>query len=313
MDEGAGLHSSVPGTMNISEQNPKFSFGRIYSFGDQVDIGAALGMASEFRLLYPNDDWEVTSEDDGEKAPNEEESSDGKDVERRAAKESKGKGPSLVEIPLGIMMKEMLMKETLLVLSSENFVAAVKGGGDDETFQWLKKMGLMNVPHASPEVPGERPFDAFNSQWMQLSSRERVAEVWEHDMGVTASSLLDNPHTYISDMMAIDDGHRYSFPQQRFLELVKSEYCDNTFYQFFKAKALKLESKLRQRDDELESAEESIGAKDKEIQELKENLKEKEQAGPAEEQIHQEVASLRGDLEKARAETSSSIAGVPEN
>ncbi|XP_026399782.1 early endosome antigen 1-like [Papaver somniferum] len=106
--------------------------------------------------------------------------------------------------------------------------------------------------------------------------------------------------------MAVADGHQYGFLQQLFLELVKSEYCNHTLYKFFKAKALKLEAKFHQRDDELESAQESIGAKDKEIQELKEKMNEKAQAGTAEEKLRQEVASLRGDFEKPCAEASSS-------
>lgn len=80
------------------------------------------------------------------------------------------------------------------------------------------------------------------------------------------------------------------------------EYCNHTLYQFFIAKALKLEEKLCQRDDELHSAQESLGSKDKEIQELKEQLKRKQQDGAVEGGLRQDMSSLRGDLEKARTE-----------
>lgn len=89
------------------------------------------------------------------------------------------------------------------------------------------------------------------------------------------------------------------------LLLSNSEHCNHTLYQFFRAKALKLEAKLRQRDDELHSSQLTIGEKDKEILQLKEQVKEKQQSNQAEEGLRQEAATLRRELEKARADASS--------
>lgn len=51
---------------------------------------------------------------------------------------------------------------------------------------------------------------------------------------------------------------------------MRNEHCNHALYQFFRSKALKLEAKLRQRDDKLNSAQEALVTKNKEILELKE-------------------------------------------
>ncbi|XP_026453939.1 nucleoprotein TPR-like [Papaver somniferum] len=177
--------------------------------------------------------------------------------------------------------------------------------GDDATFEWLMKKGLMCVPNPSPIVPGEKDYDAFTRHRMQMASHDDVAEVWEKDLGATSSSLLVYPPSSIAHMMAIADGYQYGYPQQRVLELVRSEHYNHTLYQFFKAEALKLEAKLRHREENLNSAEELLAAKDKEILELKEKLKGKQQLGATEAELHQEVDSLEAELEKYRTEASS--------
>ncbi|XP_026409040.1 uncharacterized protein LOC113304170 [Papaver somniferum] len=84
-----------------------------------------------------------------------------------------------------------------------------------------------------------------------------------------------------------------------------SEYCNHTLYQFFRAKALKLEAKLRHREEELSTDESLIYAKDKEIQDLKNILKGKEQLGAKKEQFRLDLALTRSELEEARKGSSS--------
>lgn len=105
--------------------------------------------------------------------------------------------------------------------------------GDDANFGWLMKKVLCNVPHPTPVIPGERDSDSFTRQWMQLCSRDKVAEIWERDLGATSSSLLVDPPSSIADMMAIDDGYEYGFPQQRILEVSQRIFFLLWVVQFF--------------------------------------------------------------------------------
>ncbi|XP_026410569.1 intracellular protein transport protein uso1-like [Papaver somniferum] len=108
--------------------------------------------------------------------------------------------------------------------------------------------------------------------------------------------------------MVIVDGYQYDFPQQRILEMMISDHCNHTLYQFFKAKALKLEANLRHREGELTAAEALIAAKDEEILDLKNRLKGKERIGAEEEKLRLEIALARSELETARNDASSSKA-----
>ncbi|XP_026384420.1 serrate RNA effector molecule homolog [Papaver somniferum] len=76
-NEDVDLQSADPEPLKLSDPNRELSFGNIYSTGGQFDIGAATGISSDFSMLFPNDDWDVVDEDHGEKAAEEEESSDG--------------------------------------------------------------------------------------------------------------------------------------------------------------------------------------------------------------------------------------------
>ncbi|XP_026430924.1 myosin heavy chain, embryonic smooth muscle isoform-like [Papaver somniferum] len=109
--------------------------------------------------------------------------------------------------------------------------------------------------------------------------------------------------------MAIADGYQYGFPQQRMLEMMRSEHCNHTMYQFFKEKSLKLEAKLCHREEEVSSAEAVISAKDKEILELNNRLKGKEKLGAKKEKLCVELALVRSELEKAGNNVSSSKVG----
>ncbi|XP_026458597.1 myosin-3-like [Papaver somniferum] len=108
--------------------------------------------------------------------------------------------------------------------------------------------------------------------------------------------------------MVIADGYQYGYTQQHILEIMRTEHCNNTLYQLFKAKALKLEAKFCHREKELNAAEVLIAARDKEILELKNRLKGKEQLGAEEEKLRVELASVRSELEKAQKDASSSKA-----
>lgn len=108
--------------------------------------------------------------------------------------------------------------------------------GDDATLDWLMKKNLMFVPNPAPVIPGEKNYDAFTRHRMQLSSHDEVSEMWEKDLGATATSLLVDPPSSIANMMTIADGYQYVYPQQRILEMMRSEHCNHTLYQFFKAK-----------------------------------------------------------------------------
>ncbi|XP_026459115.1 uncharacterized protein LOC113359746 [Papaver somniferum] len=83
---------------------------------------------------------------------------------------------------------------------------------------------------------------------------------------------------------------------------MRSEHCNHTMYQFFRVKALKLEAKFRHREEELSTAESLISAKDKEIQDLKDRLKGKEQLGAMEEQLGAMEEQLRTDLSLVHSE-----------
>ncbi|XP_026446955.1 uncharacterized protein LOC113347498 [Papaver somniferum] len=202
------------------------------------------------------DDEDVDDKDDGEKVVSE-------DAEARAAREAEERKKSEGR-------ETAADKGATVDASSEGFVQAVMHEGDDAPFEWLMNKALMCVPNCAPAVPGERDYHYFTRQRTKLSFEDEVATLWEKDFGATSTSMLVDPPSSIDDMMDIADGYQYRFPQQHILELVRSEYCNRTLYQFFRAKALKLEAKLRQRDDQLNSAEEIILAKDKEILELKE-------------------------------------------
>ena len=79
--------------------------------------------------------------------------------------------------------------------------------------------------------------------------------------------------------------------------MMRSEHCNHVLYQFFKAKSLKLEAKLRHREKELSAAE-------VEIEELKKSLKEKERLGEAEADLRSELIAVRAELEQTRSQVS---------
>ena len=68
-------------------------------------------------------------------------------------------------------------------------------------------------------------------------------------------------------------------------------------YQFYRAKYLKLEAKLRHREKELSAAE-------VEIEELKKSLKEKEKLGEAEADLRSELIAVCAELEQTRGQVS---------
>ncbi|XP_026451056.1 golgin subfamily A member 6-like protein 6 [Papaver somniferum] len=87
---------------------------------------------------------------------------------------------------------------------------------------------------------------------------------------------------------------------------MRSEHCNNTLYQFFKAKALNLEVKLRHREEELNAAEVRIADRDKDILELKNRLKGKDHLGAEKEKLRVDIALVLSELDKARKDASSS-------
>ncbi|XP_026429001.1 golgin subfamily A member 6-like protein 6 [Papaver somniferum] len=178
--------------------------------------------------------------------------------------------------------------------------------GNDVILDWLMKKSLMFVPNPALVIPGEKNFDAFTHQRMQLSSPDDVSESLEKNLGATSTSLLVDPPSSVAEMMVITDGYQYGYPQQCVLEIMRTEHFNNTLYQFFKAKAVNLEAKLRHREEELNAAELIIAARDKEILELKNRLKWKDQLGAEKENLCIEIALVRNELEKARKDASSS-------
>lgn len=91
--------------------------------------------------------------------------------------------------------------------------------------------------------------------------------------------------------------------------MMRSEHCNHMLYQFFKAKSLKLEAKLRLREEELTAAETVIADRDREICELKSLLKAKEQQGKEEEKLRNDLAMVRSELEEAK-KNSSAVTGL---
>lgn len=205
---------------------------------------------------------------------------EGGNVESCAGDEMAAKGKSAVES------------------SSEEFPFSLMPEGEDAILAWLNKKNLMFVPIPAPVVAGKKNSDAYTRRMMQLSSEARVAEMWEKDLRASEANLVVDPPASVADMMAIADGYQYGFPQQRVLEMMRSEHCNHVLYQFFKAKFLKLEAKLRHREEELSAAE-------AEINELRGRLKEKEELGKGEEGLRSELAIVRNELEQTRRSVSS--------
>ena len=79
---------------------------------------------------------------------------------------------------------------------------------------------------------------------------------------------------------------------------MRSEYCNNRLYRYFKAKSLKLEGKLRHREAQLSAKESADSSKDKEIAELKDLLRRKQQQGSVEEQLRSDLAIATSRIEQ---------------
>ncbi|XP_026420682.1 probable F-box protein At1g14315 [Papaver somniferum] len=122
------------------------------------------------------------------------------------------------------------------------------------------------------EVPAQSSPEEFFQSWMlegeDLSPEDWVAEVWDRNLRASEINLVVDPTYSIAEMMAIADGYQYGFPQHRMLE----------------EKSLKLEAKLRHREEELSASEVEING-------LRSLLKEKEQLGNAEESLRLELAA----------------------
>lgn len=74
--------------------------------------------------------------------------------------------------------------------------------GEDVTFKWLKKKGLVNLPYpSSPVVPGERDSDTFSRRHMQSSSPEVVDKAWNRDLG--SFDLLALLPSTIAEMIVV--------------------------------------------------------------------------------------------------------------
>ncbi|XP_026460477.1 uncharacterized protein LOC113361447 [Papaver somniferum] len=255
------------GTLHTMSQ--EFSFDRVYSAGDLLDD--ALDFPEDFSLLSPNDDWDVLGGSGKEDVVVQDGGAGDHDVcvdaETCVDEAISAKGKSVVDSP------------------SEDFPHSLTFEGEDAIMDWLKKRGLLFVPHPAPVVAGENDSDAYTCRMMELSSKARVSEMWGKSLSVPEATLVPEPHTSVEDMMAIADGYQYGFPQQRVLEMMRSDHCNHVLYQFFKAKSLKLEAKLRHREKELSAAE-------VEIEELKRSLEEKERLGEAEAGLRSELLSF---------------------
>ncbi|XP_026383508.1 pleckstrin homology domain-containing family D member 1-like [Papaver somniferum] len=236
-------------------------------------MDAALGLASEFSILSPNDDWDVLGETAGKKNVEVEESSDGEDANAFSNKETEaGRNPEAKKD--SDARKNVVATETSTEVTSDYFPQSLMSDGDDAILDWLKKKNLIFVPNPAPIIPGEKNSDAFTRQMMQRSSEGIVAEVWDKDLRATSASLLVDPPSA--------------------------------------AKSLNLEAKIRHREEELSAAEAVISARDKEILELKNQLKGKKQLGAEEEKLRVELAMTRSELEKVRNDASSSkVRGLP--
>ncbi|XP_026379581.1 uncharacterized protein LOC113274392 [Papaver somniferum] len=223
----------------------EFSFGRIYSAGEFFNVDDVLGLDEDLSLLSPHDDWDVLGDFGKEGAAGQQAEDAGgpagvSDVETLADDGTTSKGKSVVESP------------------SDDFPPSLMLEGEDAILAWFKKKNLMFVLNPAPVVAGEKDSDAYTRQMMQLSSEDRVTEMWQKNLRAWGASLVVDPPTSIADMMVVADGYQYGFPQQRILEMMRSEHCNHVLYQFFKAKSLKMEAKLRHRERALSAVEVEI-------------------------------------------------------
>lgn len=259
----------------------EFSFDRMYSTGEFFD--EALDFPEDFSLLSLNDDWDVLGGDGNGDATVEDVGAEEPAVHVGAEEHAEGveseKGKSVVDAP------------------ADSLPQSPTSEGEDAIMDWFKEKKLLFVSHPAPVVAGEKESTAYTRRMMEMSSKAQVSEAWGKRLTVPEATLVSEPPTSVADMMAIADGYQYGFPQQRVLEMMRSEHCNHVLYQFFKAKSLKLESKLRHREKELSAAE-------VEIEELKKSLKEKEKLGEAEADLRSELVAVRAELEQTRSQVS---------